>query len=105
MTYPVVGQKVLDQVRDQAPGRVQEALRTLLNELMTDPYPREGRHNVSEVKGTHHRHLYVAWSDEVRVAYRVTQDQRVIYLVAVHWFGPPEGPDDEDGEWDFALAA
>jgi hypothetical protein len=85
---------------------VREALRDLLIELSTDPYPRPGRLNVSEVKGTNYRHLYVAWCDEARVAYRVAQDQPVILLVAVHWFGPPDGPDDGDnGEWDFALAA
>lgn len=105
MIYPVVGQKVLDQVRDEAPRHIQEAFRALLDELMNDPYPRVGRFNVSEIKGTQYRHLYVAWSDEVRIAYRVTQDQRVIFLVGVHWFGPPEGPDGDNGEWDFALAA
>ena len=105
--YWVVGQKVLDKIKNEAPPDVQVALRDLLLELRTDPYPRPGRYNVSEVKGTQLKHLYVAWCDEARVSYRVAQDQPAILLLGVHWFGPPEGPDegeDDDG-WDFSLAA
>jgi hypothetical protein len=103
----VAGQKVLDQIKIRAPAHIQTAIRDLLHELQTDPYPRADRRNVAAMRGVNTRHLYVAWCDEARIAYRVAQDQPVILLVGVHWLTPPDGPDegeDYDG-WDFTLAA
>lgn len=109
--FYIAGKKVLDQVRDQAPDDVKRSFAELMAALEPDPYPQPGRNYVAEMR-VGIKHLYVAWTDLVHVSYRVAQDQPVILLVGVHWFGPPSGPDDgdqKDGDpWSglqFGLAA
>lgn len=105
--YWIVGPKVLEQIKEQAPDHVREGLLALLLELRLDPYPGPDRSYVSEMKGTDRKHMYVAWCDDARVWYQVMQDQPVIALIGVHWYTPPSDPDEgEDGDgWDFTLAA
>lgn len=88
--WKVVGQKVLDEVRDKAPEEVKRAFANIVTQLTAGPYPGVTMPHATPAPGIAQNHLYVAWEGDVEVMYLVMQDQPVVSLVAVHWPRPAE---------------
>lgn len=85
----IVGQKVLDEVRDKAPPDVKKAFAALVAGLASGPYPGVNMRRAAAAPGLNQNHLYVAWHENVEVMYLVMQDQPVVSLVGVHWHPSP----------------
>lgn len=83
--YWVVGQKVLDEVRDRAPVSVKETVVGILRILEVGPYPGDSILRVIEPRGIPHRNAFIVEHDGVYILYQVMLDQPAIYLIGIDW--------------------
>lgn len=84
--YLIVGQKVLEEVRDKASEPVRETVAKIVRALETGPYPDDNNLlRIFEPRGISHRNSFIVMHDDVFILYQVMLDQPVIFLIGIDW--------------------
>ena len=81
----IVGEKVLSEVRDNAPDDVKEIFANITRSLEQGPYPGNNMLHAVETRGFAYPNSFITWHDDVMVLYQVMRDQPVVSLIGVLW--------------------